>query len=266
MAFKKSDGIRRMETPTEGKHGKTRKPKTMVTPGDETHGDFQTPPEALLPLIWRLKAAGIDTVWEPACGEGNLSRELARWGFKVYQSDIKLGLDFFNANPKELIPEWSDTRSGVPRLAIVTNPPYSKKGHCKGKDAWLERCYTLGLPFALLLPLAALGGKGRHKLYREYGLAVTFLDGRPDFKTPSGKEGGSWFDAAWFCGRFAQYFPDIEGEPEPLDFGTGIPALPNQVVKAGWGAWEVPKKPGNIITLKPSLPEKRKRFVIPGKK
>jgi hypothetical protein len=99
-------------------------------------------------------------------------------GREVVATDLSCGVDFFEM----------DLRHD----AIVTNPPYSIK------DPWLERCYELGKPFALLLPLTALEGIKRQALYRKYGLDVLFLPRRVEFTTPSGKKGGAWFPVAWF--------------------------------------------------------------------
>jgi len=48
--------------------------------------DFQTPPEALRPLIPFLKKGWI--IWECAEGKGNLSQSLWRKGFEVIGSDV----------------------------------------------------------------------------------------------------------------------------------------------------------------------------------
>ena len=75
---------------------------------------------------------------------------------------------------------------------IVTNPPYSLK------EEFLKRCYELGKPFALLMPLTALESEKRQKLYRKYGIQLIIPNKRFNFETPSGKGGGSWFATAWF--------------------------------------------------------------------
>ena len=75
---------------------------------------------------------------------------------------------------------------------IVTNPPFSLK------DRFLERCYDLGKPFALLLPLTALEGKDRQSFYKKYGIQLIVPDSRINFYTPDGKNSGSWFLSAWY--------------------------------------------------------------------
>ena len=77
---------------------------------------------------------------------------------------------------------------------IVTNPPYSLKSE------FVARCFILGLPFALLMPLNALEGKERQIFYRKYGLQLIIPDKRIHFsKIGWTRESNSWFATAWFC-------------------------------------------------------------------
>ena len=144
--------------------------------GNGSPDDFQTPPEALLPLIPYLKKTW--TIWECAVGRGNLLRELKRQGFKVIGSDKER--DFLTC----LAPAKFD--------CVITNPPYSLK------DAFIGRCYELKRPFALLLPLTALEGKKRQQYYKTKGVQLILFDRRVNFETPSGEGNGSWFATAWF--------------------------------------------------------------------
>jgi len=140
--------------------------------------DFQTPPEALFPLIPFLKPHA--TIWEPAAGNGNLVRELKRRKFHVIGSDIKTGQDFLTWSPM------------IYYDYIITNPPYSLK------QKFLERCYELRKPFALLLPLTTFETRKRQMLFLKYGIQVIFFDKRINFETPSGRNSGAWFATAWF--------------------------------------------------------------------
>ena len=145
--------------------------------------NFQTPPEALDPLLPYLKRDW--TIWEPSCGEGNLVNRLNDEGFDTFGTDIiaPWHQDFFDPPP-------------LPFDAIVTNPPFS----CKGE--FMQHCYDLGKPFALLLPLTTFDSAKRQKLFMRYGIEVIFMPKRISFKTPSGKGSGSWFMTAWFCWGF----------------------------------------------------------------
>ncbi len=140
--------------------------------------DFQTPSQALEPLIPYLKKDW--TIWECANGNGNLSTELIKKGFEVVATDILVcDFDFLTQKPAQFD-------------CVVTNPPFSLK------QEFLQRCYDLKTPFALLLPLTTFETSKRQKLFKKYGLQVIFFDKRINFETPSGKGSGSWFATAWF--------------------------------------------------------------------
>jgi len=140
--------------------------------------DFQTPPIGIAPLLKYLNKDW--TIWECAAGKGNLSRALMKNGFEVIETDILGGnFDFLKQKPAQFD-------------CIVTNPPFSLK------QEFLQRCYELGVPFALLLPLTTFETAKRQNLFKKYGLQVIFFDKRINFETPSGKGSGSWFASAWF--------------------------------------------------------------------
>ncbi len=155
--------------------------------------DFQTPKEALYPLLPYLKKDW--EIWECAEGKGNLTNELKRRGFKVFgtdikDEDIKFGENVFDWKQPIIHDFLKWLPSGFD--CIITNPPFSLK------QQFLKRCYELGKPFALLLPLTTFESSKRQKLFKEYGLQVIFFDKRINFETPSGKGSGSWFSSAWF--------------------------------------------------------------------
>jgi len=136
--------------------------------------EFQTPIEALLPLLPYLNRIWV--IWECAFGKGELAKHLKNFGFIVVGKSKE--------NFLKTIKKYD---------CIITNPPYSLKYE------FLERCYKLRKPFALLMPLTALEGKKRGALYKKHGIQLIIPNKRINFKTPSGKGSGSWFQTAWFC-------------------------------------------------------------------
>lgn len=138
--------------------------------------DFQTPKEAIIPLLPYLKKEWL--IWECACGKGNIVNYLESEGFMILGSDILGGTDFLTWKPEKFD-------------CIITNPPYSIK------QKFLERCYELGKPFALLLPLTTFETVKRQSLFKKYAVEVIFLPNRINFETPSGKGSGSWFATCW---------------------------------------------------------------------
>lgn len=164
--------------------------------------DFQTPPEALLPLYEFLPKDWV--IWECAAGKGNLVKALTERGYKVISTDLRTGNDFLMYEPNEHYD------------CIITNPPYDLK------DEFFHRAYLLGKPFAFLVPLTSFEGKLRQSLFSKFGLEVVMFDKRINFevpeeeggqtvvdasadyneieagKKPAKKANGSWFMTAWF--------------------------------------------------------------------
>jgi hypothetical protein len=139
--------------------------------------DFQTPPEALIPLYPYLKKDWV--IWEPACGNGNLVKALKENGYDCFGTDILTGIDFLT--------HYNYSQ------CIITNPPF------KYKQQFLEHCYKLERPFALLLPLTTFETKKRQDLFKKHGIEVIFFDRRINFETPNKVANSSaWFATAWF--------------------------------------------------------------------
>lgn len=139
--------------------------------------EFQTPKYAIFPLLPYLDKKW--NIFECAWGKGSLAKHFEEEGFNVYGNKA---IDFLES---DIFPDCFDI--------IITNPPYSIK------DGFIEKCYSLKKPFALLMPLTALEGIKRGKMYRENGLQIIIPNRRINFITPSGKGSGAWFQTAWFC-------------------------------------------------------------------
>lgn len=120
-------------------------------------------------------------VWECASGENILTDAMRENGNEVIASDILMGCNFFEWQPER----WD---------CIVTNPPFSTK------YLFLEHCYELRKPFALLMPVEVLGVAKAQRLFKKHGVSVILLDKRVNFKMPRKgyTGGGAWFPVAWF--------------------------------------------------------------------
>ena len=143
-----------------------------------SYDECQTPPYALEPLYPYLN---IDwRVWECAVGGGVLAMALGRKGYSVVTSDKEIDFLQVKRNPGTDV--------------ILTNPPYSIKYE------WLEKCYELNSPFALLMPVEMLGTAKGQRLFDKYGIEVIFMHPRVDFYMPNkGWEGsGAQFPTAWY--------------------------------------------------------------------
>jgi len=160
---------------TNGKPFNFRKPFETWEKSDE----YYTPAYALDPLLpYLLKGA---TIWEGAWGRGHLAGHLKQAGFRVAGSPK---MDFLQEQPRR----WD---------ILVTNPPYSQPR----KDEFIARAYSLGKPFALLLPIDALSGEYRHQFYRERGLELLVPNRRIDFIVDGEQTDAANFATAWFCWR-----------------------------------------------------------------
>jgi hypothetical protein len=141
-----------------------------------------TPTYALDPLLMYLHPDSL--VWEPAAGTGNIMRALApRWviGSDLHGDYARPPRDFFR---------WQPPTFDI----LVTNPPYSIKFR------WLERCYDLGKPFALLVPVETIGAKAAQTLMERHGCELLLLNRRVNFEMPNkGWAGSAQFPVLWLC-------------------------------------------------------------------
>ena len=137
--------------------GKPSISKTADRPG----GDYYpTPDYVTQALLDRERFSR--RVWEPACGSGEMSEVLTRYGHEVVSTDLfdrgygKPGQDFTFATA---LPE------GVG--AIVTNPPFNLA------EEFVERSLMLRPDkFALFLRLSFVEGQGRYRrIFRSHAPA-----------------------------------------------------------------------------------------------
>lgn len=94
-------------------------------------------------------------IWEPACGEGHISRVLRAHGYEVRESDI---VDRCGNEVKDFLAWQPEPWDGD----IVTNPPYSMAGE------FVERaleCVSEGAKVAFFLKLTFLESEKRKNLF-----------------------------------------------------------------------------------------------------
>jgi hypothetical protein len=135
-----------------------------------------TPQNQVSPLLEYLDKS--KTYYEATSGKSSaILQGFTDSGFNMIGSE---GKDFFDCNR-------DDVHDG-----IVTNPPYSIK------DKFIEHCYGLGKPFALLLPVAAFQGGKRGGMFMRNGMSALVYNNRIDF---TGKK-SPHFGVAWFIHGF----------------------------------------------------------------
>lgn len=135
-----------------------------------------TPINQVSPLLQYLDIG--KTYYEATSGKSSAIVDgFAEAGYNMIGSN---GKDFFDCEP-------DDVHDG-----IITNPPYSIK------DKFIEHCYDLGKPFALLLPVASFQGNKRGRMFMEHGMSTLVYNNRVDF---TGKKNPP-FGVAWFIHGF----------------------------------------------------------------
>lgn len=150
----------------DGSYGKTDK---IMRAG---HDFTPTPPEPTQSLVFyeRARLLDFDLIWEPACGDGRMVRDLKDLGLNVVFSDLidrgcgALIQDFLKF-PKPLSP------------AIITNPPYNL---CNGRDGqcrWMWHALeTLEVEYmALLLSWSWPGAAATADLWAKHEPSRAYL-------------------------------------------------------------------------------------------
>jgi len=148
----------------------------ITTNSDQT---WETPWQAVTPLVKYLLKKNYKNVWEPACGGGKLAKTLQSYGLNVMCTDIANGIDFFRYEP---VFDYD---------VIVTNPPFNRR------IDFLKRCYSIGKPFCLLMPTIFTVEMG--VLFRHYGVEMVVLTRRMKFIKEGKKSTSAPFSVAWFC-------------------------------------------------------------------
>lgn len=165
----------------------------------EKNDYYATDPKAMHEL---LKYESFNkNVWEPACGEGNLSEVLKEYDYNVLSTDL---ID--RGYPDEILDFLESDRKF--NGDIITNPPfkYTNEFILKSLDS-----VEIGSKVAMFLKLNYLKGKTRYKeIYEKYPpLRVYVFCGKmacSKNNKPEGYKHGA-MDYAWFIWEKGQYAP-----------------------------------------------------------
>lgn len=124
----------------------------------DPHDYYATEPKATKHLLEAEKFC--NHIWEPACGEGHISKVLLEHGYCVFSTDLvdrgfgTGGVDFFGAAP---LNEYE--------FDIITNPPYRCAQEFCAKALEIV---PVGSKVALLLKLTFLEGKKRRNFFDKH--------------------------------------------------------------------------------------------------
>jgi hypothetical protein len=145
---------------------------------------YRTPWECTRALIEAEGDQMPAVVWEPCCGEGDISAELKRSGREVHSTDLvdrafgHGGVNFFGVRTP-------------PAKALVTNPPF------KHAEAMLRHATAIGLEYVAFLHKAHwLNAAERGNMVESVWCPERcyLLQWRPDFKN----QGSPTMDCNWY--------------------------------------------------------------------
>lgn len=170
---------------------------------------YPTPPDVTEALMQFLDLDPC-TIWEPACGNGDMSKVLARHGHRVISTDLREtgfgegGVDFL----------LTDNR---PCDAIITNPPFNVS------EAFIRKSLSCAPIVAMVLKSQYWHAKKRHELFKAFPPAwVLPLTWRPDFlfdQRENGAKGSPTMECIWTVWRLgmngARYMPLAKPDGEP---------------------------------------------------
>jgi hypothetical protein len=148
---------------------------------------YPTPPEGTEALLRVEKFSG--PIWEPACGDGAISRVLIGAGYDVTSTDL-VAREYGESRVDFLM----EYKARAPN--IVTNPPF------KMVSPFIRKALDLSTgKVAMLLRLACLEGSGRGEIFESTPIArVLVFKKRLQFKRPGWEDtgAGGMLPFAWF--------------------------------------------------------------------
>ena len=163
---------------------------------DRAANDFYpTPPKATIALLENYVFE--KRIWEPACGDGAISKVLINHCHEVYSSDLynygygEPGVDFLKTT--------SAFRHEINCDTIITNPPFKYAEH------FVRWSHNIGIStLALLLKLSFLEGMERKKLFYELPPKEILVFSRRLTMTKNGEpsRNGGMIAFAWFIWEF----------------------------------------------------------------
>ena len=125
---------------------------------------YPTPPEGTWALLSAIRFAG--TIWEPACGDGSISRVLEAAGYKVTSTDlVDRG---YGTSPVDFLLDYQTKADN-----IITNPPF-KLAEEFARHALDRATDKVVLPARL----AWLEGYGRRKFFESSPLWRVYIFSR----------------------------------------------------------------------------------------
>lgn len=163
--------------------------RSVIPSEDREKDDFYPTPVPATIALLRSETFG-PRIWEPACGDGAISKVLSAGGHEVISTDL-----FDRGFGESRIDFLMERRLLAPE--IVTNPPF------KLAEQFVRHALDLGAEkVAMMLRLAWLEGSQRKALFESTPLARVHVASRrlsmARGGTDNGQGGGSMIAFAWF--------------------------------------------------------------------
>jgi hypothetical protein len=137
----------------------------QISPNRAPYEFYPTPPEATRALLSVEQFDG--SIWEPACGQGHISKVLAEAGHQVVSTDL---IDYgFGEGGRDFLAERKSLAKHV-----VTNPPYGRGLADEFVKHSLRLTETTGGKVAMLLSIHSLCHPLRHQLFTEHPPAAVY--------------------------------------------------------------------------------------------
>jgi hypothetical protein len=145
---------------------------------------YPTPPSAIASIMAEIDWAAINTVLEPACGDGRIIDNVIRCKRSV-------SVEWAEINTRNKVSrDYLKTEYDRGYDLVITNPPFSLA------MPFIEKALRDGDNVAMLLRLGFLGSQKRKEFWKWHPVHRLFvLSKRPSF-TGGGTDSS---DYAWFC-------------------------------------------------------------------
>ncbi len=165
----------------------------------EKHDYYATDPRAVEMLLDQEKFG--KSIWEPACGEGHISKVLKAYGYHVESTDL-VERGFGIGGQDFLKSPYFTSFDGD----IITNPPY------KYAKQFVDKALEVVKPgnkVAMFLKLNFLASRGRKELFVKHPPQTVYVSsGRLECGKNGNFVGASAVDYAWFVWQKGYPRPD----------------------------------------------------------
>ena len=174
---------------------------------------YPTHPQATWALLDKEHFDGV--IWEPACGDGAISKVLIENGEEVYSSDlVDRG---YGDSRVDFLMEYT---ARAPN--IITNPPFRLGQKFVEKSLEITGAHKNPGKIAMLLKLTFLEGVDRQPFFKSTPLArVHVFSNRVPFKrngTDGGRSGKGMIAFAWFVWEHGHEGPPVLDWIPPVEW------------------------------------------------